>query len=786
VQPSRQTVHQVFDISRRLVVPLYQRAYIWEKEKHWEPFFQDIRAQARNCFYAIEGAGHFLGPIVTQAEMVSGGAHPRYNIIDGQQRLTTFEIFVKALHLIASKENHWASGEFERLFRNPARAHVGAEEVYKVWPTNSDRHSFQQVMELKDLEEAGDKLKNSSSALTNAYMYFQENLMAFLKGREDDVPDEEFSRAPIDRRIESIHQALTSKLYFIVLELESGDDPQIIFETLNARGEPLLPSDLIRNDLFLKALRERLNADFIYRKYWADFEERRITDGESEETRFWHVMDTQGRLYRPRIDLFVFHWLTMKRAIAKHHDELLIANLYREFKKWTSRQQLSAEQIFADLATNRDNYARLIEPIGKDRVSTTAERLNAIDTGTVHPLLLFLVGKYVDDLSNADLERTLNTLESYLIRRLLTRSTTKNYNRTFLSLLTKVANADAGVPLADLVESELLSLKGPTVEWPNDEKLRSSILDLPIYVRSRQDRVRMILIAVENHIRSQSGSRIEEPLANPALSIEHLLPQEATLEDYPYAADTAAYSLQDEKIEEARERLLHTLGNLTLLTQPLNSSISNGSFSKKRAEITEHSVLRLNRFLSGESAPSMWDENSIVQRGQKLYEHIRAIWPRPEKEGQHAEATKDGNDTHMEAKRAAIIKALSQREGVNLIPKTGVQYQSTDGRLRVVFSISKRHERGRGPYWYGYSDHWREFLEAAEAAFFVFGCMDRDSAYAIPFSKIDGLRGKLYRTPDRHWHIDLEENSAKELVLALPDGSKVPLREFELKLPKSS
>jgi hypothetical protein len=726
-------------------VPLYQRAYIWQKEKHWEPFFQDIREQARNCFYGVAGTGHFLGPIVTQAEMVSGGAHPRYNIIDGQQRLTTFQIFAKALHLIASKENHWASGEFERLYRNPPRAHVGAEEIYKVWPTNSDRHSFQRIMELKNLDEVDDKLAALPTMLTNAYVYFQEALLAFLSGNEEGASDEEFLKAPIEKRIEALHQALTSKLYFIVLKLESGDDPQVIFETLNARGEPLLPSDLIRNDLFLKALRERLNADLIYRKYWADFEERQVTNSESEESRFWHVMDTQGRLYRPRIDLFVFHWLTMKRAIAKQHDELLIGNLYREFKRWTSQQQLSAEQTFSDLAINRNNYARLVEPIGKDRLSIAVERLNALDTGTVHPLLLFLVGKYAEDLSNAEFERILSVLESYLIRRLLTRGTTKNYNKTFLSLLTKMANANEGAALADLVESELLSLKGPTVEWPSDEKLRSSILELPIYVRSRQSRVRMILIAVENHIRAQSGSKIEEPLANPSLSIEHLLPQEGTLVDYPYAADDAAYRQQNETTEEARERLLHTLGNLTLLTQPLNSSISNGPFLKKRAEIIEHSVLRLNKFLSGQSAPSVWGESSIVQRGQTLYEHIRAIWPVPMRAGPHAETAKADSDKQMEAKRAAMIKALSQKEGVVLVAKAGVQFQSVDGRLRAVFSVSKRHESGRPPYWYGYSDQWREFLEEGQKAYFVLGCMDRESAYAIPFSKIDGLRGELFQ-----------------------------------------
>src|ERR1700683_4131294 len=134
MQPTRQTVHQVFDISRRLVVPLYQRAYVWEREKHWEPFFSDIRAEARLAFYKKEGMGHFLGPIVTQTEMVTGGGHPRANIIDGQQRLTTLQLFLKALHVISVNRKYWAAAEFERLIRNPPRPHVADEEIYKVWP----------------------------------------------------------------------------------------------------------------------------------------------------------------------------------------------------------------------------------------------------------------------------------------------------------------------------------------------------------------------------------------------------------------------------------------------------------------------------------------------------------------------------------------------------------------------------------------------------------------------------------------------------------------------------
>ena len=125
--------------------------------------------------------------------MVSGGAHPRYNVIDGQQRLTTLQLFVKALHLYAAKDSHWAAGEFERLYRNPPRAHVGPEEVYKVWPTNSDRQAFQSIMELKDWEEFRVKFKNSSTRISDAFSFFGDALSAFLTGSEEEQ-EEEFTQ----------------------------------------------------------------------------------------------------------------------------------------------------------------------------------------------------------------------------------------------------------------------------------------------------------------------------------------------------------------------------------------------------------------------------------------------------------------------------------------------------------------------------------------------------------------------------------------------------------------
>jgi hypothetical protein len=90
----------------------------------------------------------------------------------------------------------------------------------------------------------------------------------------------------------------------VVIELEDGDDPQIIFETLNARGQPLLPSDLIRNYLFLQVANDpSSNADDLYNRYWRSFDETRVETAISGEDRFWHIEERQGRphktTYRP-------------------------------------------------------------------------------------------------------------------------------------------------------------------------------------------------------------------------------------------------------------------------------------------------------------------------------------------------------------------------------------------------------------------------------------------------------------------------------------------------------
>jgi Protein of unknown function DUF262 len=117
------------------------------------------------------------------------------------------------------------------------------------WPTNADRSTFRLILSAKTpeglLKESGLTAKSELPRMIGAYLYFHSQIKAFASAVEN--------LESIDHHIFGLFQAMRTGLQLVVIELEENDDPQVIFETLNARGQPLLPSDLIRNTVFQQA-----------------------------------------------------------------------------------------------------------------------------------------------------------------------------------------------------------------------------------------------------------------------------------------------------------------------------------------------------------------------------------------------------------------------------------------------------------------------------------------------------------------------------------------------------
>ena len=377
-------------------MPLFQRSYVWNLEDQWEPLWEDIERQSRSCLIALKEnkevtTSHFLGAVVFNVAKVLGRGLARSEVIDGQQRLTTLQVFLAALRDFAKATDDEIADDICLLTFNPVRDE-GSEERFKVWPTNSDRDVFKTVMTAGSVEALRsilgtdtDQSKIQLPKLAESYRYFYDVIEGFVQGLEDGGEYEEeisvLETASRSDRLYAILHALKTTLQVVVIELEERDDPQVIFETLNARGQPLLPSDLIRNTVFLDASVKGNDIDQLYMNYWRHFDERRVEERDSRgEDRFWHLVERQGRLTRPRIDLFVFHDL-----VVRTERELHIGRLFREFRDWYTNSRATTEEYLASLKQRSDNFSRLIVADEDDRLVEFARRLHSLDTSTVYP-----------------------------------------------------------------------------------------------------------------------------------------------------------------------------------------------------------------------------------------------------------------------------------------------------------------------------------------------------------------------------------------------------------------
>ena len=202
------------------------------------------------------------------------------------------------------------------------------------------------------------------------------------------------------------------------------------------------------------------------------------------------------------------------------------------------------------------------------------------------------------------------------------RLTAKNYNRLVPRLIAKVKadleHAD------DALLGALSGGEGEISRWPEDPEFASFLRTRDVYGWVSQPRLVMALAAVEASLYS---NKVDMPALVDNLSLEHLMPQE--WETHWPLATTDGDAPDGEALEQAsnaRWARLHRLGNLTIVTSPLNSALSNSAWTTKRTELNRHSRLLLNARLAERET---WDEQAIDEHGTWLVERLVAAWPGP-------------------------------------------------------------------------------------------------------------------------------------------------------------
>lgn len=609
------SVGKVLSENHRFVVPIYQRTYAWTEKRQLEPLFSQIEAKAQERLEKGKvDFPHYMGSLLVIPEgEATFGRLQAFDIVDGQQRLTTFHLCYAAMRDVARR---W---EFDDLYRKfeGLLLHGDDEEIdekygrYKLQPTEFDRELFRQIVDLTSeqlrleypdlFHKNGKLIKGKGPNPLAAYWFFLTRTDSFIS------VDPSAAR----KRLLALTDAIFQNFRFIVITLSKEDDPQVIFQTLNSGGEPLAAMDLVRNDVFLRAIRNGEDEGQLMKKYWHIFEDA-----------FWKAEHTQGRLRKPLMDFFLAHTLG-----AETGELVSLTELYAEYKKYAkSAATSSVAQELTSITRYAPVYRELVDPEESSPLHKLSQRLFTFDLSTAYPLILLIAT------STAAFEvkqQLYQLIGSYVIRRALCGLTAKNYNAVFLAFVAHLRQN--GVSVENFAAAAALRSDSESGKFPTDDELREAVINRPQYGAMPVHRLRMLIEELE--LASRDKFAASDGIRS-GLSIEHIMPQNwwqhwNTLPSGRPAPPLGALPDDESMAFEIRERnrIIHTLANLSLLTPPGNASASNGDFESKKHRLRD-ALLRMNLDIA--NCPQ-WTEKEISNRAIRLANLAVEIWPSPPK-----------------------------------------------------------------------------------------------------------------------------------------------------------
>lgn len=595
------TPQQIFNQPQRLLVPLFQRPYVWNKENQWLPLWQDIeRVSNRVLANQSQTEPHFFGAVVFQQVQNPIGQLQQRTVIDGQQRLTTLQIFLDALHVCAKLLNQTAAAaRILSLVKNPQEYCELPEDQFKIWPTNKDQAAFQNLMAIVVSTESSNKFELSDypdSRIVLAHDFFIEQITDWLA-----LDGEE----KIAIRTQALEKTVRDLLQIVVIDLNANENAQEIFETLNARGSQLTAADLIKNFVFQRLMDSDVEIEHFYNHYWQQF-----------ESKFWETEVSVGRYSMPRSSLFLNHWL-----ICQTNEEIVSREVFSRFKTYADYdiKPKQMPELLVEIYNSAKQYKELIDNAANldgdiDRLGLFVYRTKCLDTEVFKPVVMTLVNRFNNQ---PGLDDCLSIIESWLVRRMIIKATTKSYNKLMIDVLKLIKRTDT-TALPNVLLKFFKDQTSDSSYWPDNTEVKTELLNLPIYRKLNQSKLRVLLEAIEDYRR---GTKAGMKIKRGTYAIEHLMPQ----------SWNKHWPLTDDITEETRNAKIHTLGNLTLLTHKLNSSVSNGPWAGedgKCAALLKHDVLLINQSLK-EQFKVEWTESAIEERTHSLIEDILKVWPVP-------------------------------------------------------------------------------------------------------------------------------------------------------------
>lgn len=581
-------VHMLFshegNVSYR--IPPYQREYSWHKA-HWEDLFEDL----------VEADGaHFLGTIITLDQTTDTLEGNVLHVIDGQQRLTTLTLLLAAVHSVLKEHLEDLDDDTRTDVTNLGRQLVRkADQQPRVTPQKQGHNlsDFRKVLEQAGLPVEGErKPYYPSRRIAKCFRYFRSAIQMLAETEEMTEPEAALR----------VHEAAL-KAVIVKIEVASHADAFVLFESLNNRGMPLSPVDLIKNHLLAESEKKQIMEVDEAFKHWNDMLTN-LGDSYSTQERF---LRHYYNAFKPELPDVSNASVATKSNLIRVYETLLGKGL-----KHIVDTLVAASKLYGRI----NCVVELDQPTSLDM---SFQRLMRAQGAPSYVLLMWLMSKQSElDLTDEDIETVVDRLTSFFVRRNLT-----GYPQTYALAKLFMTTIDA---VADVRGDEVLEVIGEKLgaASSSDDEFRGRLLGR-IY-EENTDVARFVLATLaEDAMTKETRVDLWRQEKNRFIwTIEHILPQG---ENLPVAWQEMLGG--EEIAAQVQEEHKHRLGNLTITAY--NSNLGNKSFSEKRdrqdsrgRQIGYRNGLSLNADLATKES---WTPDDIENRTEQLAARVIERFP---------------------------------------------------------------------------------------------------------------------------------------------------------------
>ncbi len=539
-------------------VPPFQRDYSWEEEQ-WEDLWLDLLG----TIATPEEPAHYLGYLVLQS-----ADDKAFDVIDGQQRLTTLTLLVLAVlkHLQRLIDEGQSPDENGRRLEQLRRTYVGSLDPVSLKTRskltlnrNNDSYFQDKLVPLQKLPQR--RLKQSEHRLRQAFEWFEKKILGYLKDQPGDL----------GKALAKLVEDMSDKLFFTVINVTDDLNAYRVFETLNSRGVRLSAADLLKNYLFSVIGNNKTHRD---------------DDLPVLQARWQALVERLGNEDFP--EFLRAHWLSTGRFV-RH------AELFKAVKKDVANRAAVFE-LLRGLDENLDRYLALREPAGSLLSPTAkdyAEKLKLFNVKQPHPLLMAAHRAFAP----AEFEAVLRACMVVSFRYNVICGLSPGEQEPVFAESAKGINDGSLTNSASVIRS--LSRI-----YPSDAMFEAAFEE-KVFARGKTKLIRYILCELEH----QKGLVPLDP-RNDAISIEHVLPQ---------SPGTGWEAFPDAEVESMAQRI----GNMVLLRRNQNSELGNQGFLEKRPVLLGSEFV-LTRELAEQNLE--WDPSRLMGCQAQLAKLAGARW----------------------------------------------------------------------------------------------------------------------------------------------------------------